>query len=206
MATIPETYRDLFTKKAFAHLATVGANNAPQVTPVWCDWDGTYVRINTARGRVKEKNLRKNPKVALSIQDLDVPVRIVRVLDRERHLRILPEVLFLHPAARRVDPHVGAVPVAPDRCDLGRVVGPDGRQVGKCLLREEVAVGLRNRRHRHSPCVALSCSSTEDSAVSSSTSDVTRVSSSAPPPAPRPWRGAPGACAPRTAGRAVRPA
>ena len=69
MATIPETYRDLFTKKAFAHLATVGANNAPQVTPVWCDWDGTYVRINTARGRVKEKNLRKNPKVALSISE-----------------------------------------------------------------------------------------------------------------------------------------
>src|SRR5712691_10659454 len=138
--------------------------------------------------------------------DLDVPVRIVRVLDRERHLRILPEVLFLHPAARRVTPHVGAVPVAPDRCDPGCAVAPDCRQVGKWLLREEVALVIRFHRHCHFPFVALSGSSTEDSAVSSSTSDVTRVSSSAQPPAPRPWRGAPGACAPRTAERVGRPA
>jgi PPOX class probable F420-dependent enzyme len=82
MATIPENYRDLFTKKAFAHLATVGANSTPQVTPVWCDWDGTHVRINTARGRVKDRNLRKNPRVALSIQDPDNPYRYIQVRGR----------------------------------------------------------------------------------------------------------------------------
>src|SRR2546428_169995 len=67
---------------AFAHLATVGADNTPQVTPVWCDWDGTHVRINTARGRVKDRNLRKNPKVALSIQDPDNPYRYIQVRGR----------------------------------------------------------------------------------------------------------------------------
>jgi PPOX class probable F420-dependent enzyme len=82
MATIPESYRDLFTKKTFAHLATVGGGNAPQVTPVWCDWDGTHVRINTARGRVKDRNLRTNPKVALSIQDPENPYRYVQVRGR----------------------------------------------------------------------------------------------------------------------------
>jgi len=40
MAAIPEQYRDLFQKKTFAHLATIGADGAPQVTPVWCDFDG----------------------------------------------------------------------------------------------------------------------------------------------------------------------
>ena len=82
MATIPESYRDLFTKKAFAHLATVGRDGAPQVTPVWVDWDGTHVRFNTAKGRVKDRKLRNNPRVALSIQDPDNPYRYVQVIGR----------------------------------------------------------------------------------------------------------------------------
>ena len=67
MATIPESYRDLFNKKAFAHIATLGADGAPQVTPVWIDYDGAHIRFNTARGRVKTKNLERNPKVAIRI-------------------------------------------------------------------------------------------------------------------------------------------
>ena len=82
MAIIPEQYKDLFQKKAFAHLATIGADGSPQVTPVWCDFDGTHVRFNTAKGRVKDKNLRRNPKVALSIQDPDDPYRYMQIRGR----------------------------------------------------------------------------------------------------------------------------
>jgi PPOX class probable F420-dependent enzyme len=83
MAKIPDQYRDLFTsKKAFAHLATVGAGGAPQVTPVWVDLDGTHVRFNTAKGRVKVRNLGRDPRVALSIQDPDNPYRYVQVRGR----------------------------------------------------------------------------------------------------------------------------
>ena len=72
---IPENYQDLFHKRAFAHLATVMPDGAPQVTPVWCDFDGTYVRVNTAKGRVKDRNMRRNPQVALEIMDPDNPYR-----------------------------------------------------------------------------------------------------------------------------------
>ena len=82
MATIPENVRDLFRKKGFAHLATVGADGRPQVTPVWVDLDNGHVRINTARGRVKDKNLKRNPNVALSVQDPDNPYRYVQVRGR----------------------------------------------------------------------------------------------------------------------------
>ena len=82
LATIPENYRDLFTKKAFAHLATVSTDGAPQSTPVWVDYDGTHVRFNTARGRVKVKNLQRNPKVALSILDPENPYRYLQVRGR----------------------------------------------------------------------------------------------------------------------------
>jgi PPOX class probable F420-dependent enzyme len=82
MAPIPDQYRDLFTKKSFAHLATVGADGAPQSTPVWCDFDGTHVRINTARGRVKDRNLQRNPRVALSLLDPDNPYRYLQIRGR----------------------------------------------------------------------------------------------------------------------------
>lgn len=78
-AAIPENFKDLFTKKAFAHLATIMPNGRPQVTPVWCDFDGTYVRVNSARGRLKDKNMRRNSYVALSLQDPDNPYRYLEV-------------------------------------------------------------------------------------------------------------------------------
>jgi len=71
--TMPEKFRDLLTKKAFAHLATIMQDGSPQVTPVWFDFDGTHVRINSAKGRVKDKNMRRNRRVALAIQDPENP-------------------------------------------------------------------------------------------------------------------------------------
>jgi PPOX class probable F420-dependent enzyme len=76
---IPEKYRDLFTKQSFAHLGTLMPDGSPQVTPVWCDYDGSHIRINTAKGRVKDKNMRRNKKVALSIVDPDNPYRHLSV-------------------------------------------------------------------------------------------------------------------------------
>jgi PPOX class probable F420-dependent enzyme len=53
--------------KAFAYLALTMSNGTPQVTPIWFDWDGTHIIINTARGRVKDKLLKKHPVVAMTI-------------------------------------------------------------------------------------------------------------------------------------------
>lgn len=82
MAAIPDKYKDLFEKKAFASLATVGADGTPPVTPVWVDYDGTHVRFNTAKGRAKQRNLDRNPKVALAIQDPENSYRYLQVRGR----------------------------------------------------------------------------------------------------------------------------
>ena len=79
---IPEKYRDLFTKKAFASLATLMPDGQPQVTPVWCDVEGDLVIINTAKGRQKDRNLRRDPRVALSIIDPDNPYRYLELRGR----------------------------------------------------------------------------------------------------------------------------
>jgi PPOX class probable F420-dependent enzyme len=76
---IPDKFRDLFEKKAFGQLATIMKDGTPQVTPVWCDFDGNFVRVNSALGRVKDKNVRRNPNVAISLQDPDNPYRYVSI-------------------------------------------------------------------------------------------------------------------------------
>jgi len=79
MAAIPDQYKDLLEKKAFAHLGTLMKDGSPQVTPVWFDHDGTHIRINSAKGRRKDKNMRNRPQVALSIPDPDNPYRYIQI-------------------------------------------------------------------------------------------------------------------------------
>lgn len=82
MAEIPEAYQDLFTKKAFAHLVTLLQDGSPQVTPVWCDFQDGMIVVNTAKGRLKDRNMRREPRVALAISDPDNPYRYVQVRGR----------------------------------------------------------------------------------------------------------------------------
>ena len=79
---IPANFRDLFSKPAFASLATLMPDGRPQVTPVWCDFDGTFVIFNTAKGRQKDRNIRRDPRVSLSILDPDNPYRYLEVRGR----------------------------------------------------------------------------------------------------------------------------
>jgi PPOX class probable F420-dependent enzyme len=81
MPIIPDHLIDLLTreKKAFAFLALVKKDGTPQVTPVWFDYDGAHIVINTARGRVKDKILHRRPVVAMVIMDLKEPGRYLQI-------------------------------------------------------------------------------------------------------------------------------
>jgi PPOX class probable F420-dependent enzyme len=79
---IPDAYLDLFTKQAFAHLATLMPDGRPQVTPVWVEYDGSHVLINTAEGRQKDRNLQRDGRVALSIMDPGNPYRYLEIRGR----------------------------------------------------------------------------------------------------------------------------
>ena len=79
---IPNKFMDLFEKKAFANLATLMPNGSPQVTPVWVDFDGDAVLVNTAAGRVKDRNLQREPRVSLAILDPDNPYRYLEIRGR----------------------------------------------------------------------------------------------------------------------------
>ena len=82
MVSLPESHRDLLTGPHFAHLTTLMADGSPQVTPVWIDAEGDLVLFNTAEGRVKTRNLDRDGRVALSIQDVQNPYRYLQIRGR----------------------------------------------------------------------------------------------------------------------------
>jgi PPOX class probable F420-dependent enzyme len=84
MNSIPENFHDLLAdeKKAFVYLATINKNGSPQVTPVWFNTEGEYVLINSAKGRVKDRNMRARPQVALCIADPANPYRYLQIRGR----------------------------------------------------------------------------------------------------------------------------
>jgi PPOX class probable F420-dependent enzyme len=95
MATIPNEYLDLLEqKKAFANLATVMPDGSPQVTPVWFDYKGGIIRVNSAKGRTKSRNMKEGAPVALSIMDPDNPYRYLQV--RGKVTRVTEEGASAH--------------------------------------------------------------------------------------------------------------
>ena len=95
MATIPDQYLDLLQhKKAFANLATVMADGSPQVTPVWFDYTEGKIRVNSAKGRTKTRNMKQGAPVALAIMDPDNAYRYLQV--RGKVTRVTEEGAAAH--------------------------------------------------------------------------------------------------------------
>jgi len=87
MTAIPDKFLDLVTKKkAFANLATVMPDGTPQVTPVWIDYVGGVLRVNTAKGRTKARNMTAGAPVAVAILDPDNPYRYLQVRGRVKRM------------------------------------------------------------------------------------------------------------------------
>jgi len=81
MAWIPDSHLDLIRDetKAIALLATIMKVGSPQLTPVWFNTDGKYILINSAQGRVKDRNMRREPRVAITILDPQDDYRYIQI-------------------------------------------------------------------------------------------------------------------------------
>jgi len=76
---IPGTHIGILEKQAFASVATIGPDGAPQNNPVWFGWDGEVIRFSQTTTRQKYRNLGRDPRVALSIIDPDDPYRYIEI-------------------------------------------------------------------------------------------------------------------------------
>ncbi len=76
---ITEQARQLFKDRNFAFLSTLMKDGSPQVSPVWVDIDGDEILVNTAEGRVKQKNVSRDPRVGISVADSSNPYTMVTI-------------------------------------------------------------------------------------------------------------------------------
>lgn len=79
MAALSEDVRRKLEEPTFWHFATAAPDGTPTVSPVWVDVEDGYVLVNTAAGRLKERNVRRNPKVALSTTYPDNPYARIEI-------------------------------------------------------------------------------------------------------------------------------
>src|SRR5580704_16587693 len=87
MVEIPAAFHSLLTdNRGFAHLATTMKDGSPQVTPVWFDFSDGRIRVNTAKGRVKARNMAEGSRVALSILDPDNAYRYLQIRGKVVHV------------------------------------------------------------------------------------------------------------------------
>ena len=103
MTSIPDSFHDLFERETYAHFATLMPDGTPQVTPVWVDYDPDtdHVLVNTARGRQKERNASRDPKVSLSMTDPDNPYRFLSIRGEVVELSEEGAVEHINELARR---------------------------------------------------------------------------------------------------------
>jgi PPOX class probable F420-dependent enzyme len=83
---LTEQAKNILSNQTFAHLSTLMPDGSPQVTPVWVDFEGDDIIVNTAEGRAKPRNLRNDPRVALSATDPNNPYEAVIVRGRVREM------------------------------------------------------------------------------------------------------------------------
>ncbi|MCF3960169.1 PPOX class F420-dependent oxidoreductase [Streptomyces fuscigenes] len=113
MSVVPSTHVELLTRPLFGHLGTLRADGAPQVNPVWFEWDGERLWFTTTTDRYKYRNIAGDPRVSLSVDDPDRPYRYLEVRGVVDTVRRDPSALgYLRLAARYgldVDRPVGGV-------------------------------------------------------------------------------------------------
>ena len=89
MPLSPEHARFFTEGQNFGHLATINRDGTPQVTPVWIDYDGTHILVNTEQKRVKTRNMRRNPGVSISVLNAENAYNYIQV--RGKVVEITPE-------------------------------------------------------------------------------------------------------------------
>jgi PPOX class probable F420-dependent enzyme len=79
---LPKVVKSLVDGKNFGFLATVMPDGSPQVTPVWIDREDGTILVNTVKGRTKQKNISRDPRVALAIVDWEKPYTWAQIRGR----------------------------------------------------------------------------------------------------------------------------
>jgi PPOX class probable F420-dependent enzyme len=100
-SAIPASHRDLLDSTALADVATIGPKGEPQNNPVWFDWDGQHLKFSQTTKRQKYRNLKREPRVAISIVDPANPYRYIEIRGRVVRVDEDPNFAFIDKMAKK---------------------------------------------------------------------------------------------------------
>jgi PPOX class probable F420-dependent enzyme len=98
---IPEGFRDLLRRPIVAHVATIGPGGEPQNNPVWFDWDGEHLKFSLTKTRQKLRNLEREPRISLSIEDPDNHLRYLEVRGVVDRVEEDPDLEFISAMSKK---------------------------------------------------------------------------------------------------------
>lgn len=98
---IPASHRDLLESKALAHVATIGPQGEPESSPVWFGWDGTHLLFSLTKTRQKYRNLRRDPRIAISIVDPANPYRYLELRGTVARIDEDPNLDFINSMSQK---------------------------------------------------------------------------------------------------------
>ena len=84
----------LFQQKNLIFISTINSDGSPQLTPVWGNYDDGYVLVSTAEGRLKHKNVLRDPRVSISVVDHDNPLNMTTI--KGEVIKIIPDYDYIH--------------------------------------------------------------------------------------------------------------
>ena len=84
----------LFQQKNLIFISTINSDGSPQLTPVWGNYDDGYVLVSTAEGRLKHKNVLRDPRVSISVVDHDNPLNMTTI--KGEVIEIIPDYDYIH--------------------------------------------------------------------------------------------------------------
>ncbi len=130
MDKIPQSHQDLLKDeiRAYAVLSTLMEDSTPQATPVWFNLIDGYLLVNSARGRIKDLNMRRCPQVALVILDPKDPYRYIQVRGRVIEMTTKVAEAHIHELSRKYTGHAFKI-------------NPDDVRVKYKILPEHVTAG-----------------------------------------------------------------
>lgn len=101
MSIIPEQDQNILKSKGLAHMATIGPHGEPQSSPVWFEWDGKYIKSSQTTTRQKYRNVKRDPRVALSITDPENPYHSLEIRGKVARIEPDPSKTFIDALAKK---------------------------------------------------------------------------------------------------------
>jgi PPOX class probable F420-dependent enzyme len=98
---IPNSHKDILESTALAHVATIGPSGEPQSNPVWFDWEGEHVKFSQTKSRQKYRNVKRDPRIALSIVDPEDPYRYLEIRGVVERIDEDPDLAFINSMSKK---------------------------------------------------------------------------------------------------------